>query len=44
MRAVDHRATLGPAYLPSLRAKKSFSTAYVNELRVLGSFVWMTLD
>src|SRR5918994_136607 len=26
MRAVDHRATLGPAYLPSLRAKKSFST------------------
>src|SRR3954452_17221804 len=26
MRAVDHRATLGPAYLPSLLAKKSFST------------------
>jgi hypothetical protein len=26
MCAVDHRATLGPAYLPSLLAKKSFST------------------
>ena len=26
MRAVDHRATLGLAYLPSLLAKKSFST------------------
>src|SRR4051795_3081749 len=26
MRAVDHRAALGPAYLPSLFAKKSFST------------------
>ena len=26
MRAVDHRATLGPASLPSLLAKKSFST------------------
>src|SRR4051812_24404350 len=26
MRAVNHRAALGPAYLPSLRAKKSFST------------------
>src|SRR3954468_18620993 len=26
MRTVDHRATLGPASLPSLLAKKSFST------------------
>src|SRR5215217_7917376 len=26
MRAIDHRAALGPAYLPSLFAKKSFST------------------
>src|SRR5690242_6370135 len=26
MRAVDHRAARGPAYLPSLLAKKSFST------------------
>src|SRR4051812_48571492 len=26
MRAVDHRAALGPGYLPSLLAKKSFST------------------
>jgi hypothetical protein len=26
MRAVDHRATLGPVYLPSLLTKKSFST------------------